>query len=373
MSEDRDDITTLVGDDRKRPGLFRITQWMIDKRVPVAIVRAIFGAVAIVIGALLISSTALQDVLYILGYIILFLLSEYLFVETSRDTRARIERDIRQQYDAQLTTDRQRLNAIAAQLELYWGAQQKISFRIGKTAETIAAIVKLTLNHPSGLSPVVLKKEAIIDEVLGDLCDALESTTSKSRGILRPDSWFRATYMEVREIDGAERLAFIAFHTPDGVMPTSMSRNLTMARGEGDAGNAWQTRRPVVEDLFKNGHGWKELYTGQGQKYKSMICVPVFRGTRDMANDVIGVITIDTRVRGFFGAKDNQEDEDRFAGIVRPYASYICLISALNDALTLPTLHAVPSVQSRVTRSTPLERIEHSHSSSSEPSTPEKN
>lgn len=336
------------GADKKDARATRAIEWMVEKRLPAAVLRAVLTAAGVVLGALITNIPSLAAMFAVLIYVTVFLVVEHLFADTSARMRKRVEREVTDGHNAALRAIECKLLDVSTELELYWGAQQKISFRIGKTAETIAAIVKMSAEGVSRERSTLVKKDAIIDEALGDLCEVLESTTSKRRGILRPESWFRATYMEVRDFHGTERLAFIAYHTPDGAPPTSMSKGITCLRGEGDAGIAWDTRRPVIEDNFQNGHGWRDFYPGQGRKYKSMICVPVWRGSRDMAADVIGVITIDTRIPGFFGKKDDQEDEDRFAGIVRPYSSYIAVISALTDALKLPGILAASPDRDRI-------------------------
>jgi hypothetical protein len=91
--------------------------------------------------------------------------------------------------------------------------------------------------------------------------------------------------------------------------------------------------RPVIEDEFKNEREWRDNYSGQGGNYKSMISVPVMRGSRDHAADVIGVITVDTYIDKYFGAKDDRVAEERAGSIIRPYASYIAFLTAIDDAV----------------------------------------
>jgi hypothetical protein len=215
-----------------------------------------------------------------------------------------------------------------------------------------------------------INKETFIDDTLRDLCEALTAAASRTAGLARTAFWFKATYMEVKvcrligkndegkelwepvnsdDLQGDEfesgedeeakqrRLVYVGWHTINRQPPESMSRGITFAKGEGTAGEAWEGRKPEIQDKFENTptgkRGWVNNYHGQGKKYKSMICVPVFKGTRNLAGEVIGVITIDTRVDKFFGEKGDHENEDKYSGMVLPYATYIAFITSLNEQL----------------------------------------
>ena len=118
------------------------------------------------------------------------------------------------------------------------------------------------------------------------------------------------------------------WYTPGNNEPRSKSEGKMFSKGEGVAGLAWKRQRVVIEDKFENGIEWKDNYEDQGKLYASMACVPVLtsllkEGSRDR---VLGIITIDTNIEGFFGKKNDKDMEDRISKWITPYGSYIAFV-----------------------------------------------
>jgi hypothetical protein len=150
---------------------------------------------------------------------------------------------------------------------------------------------------------------------------------------VRHETGFRATYMEVVGPADNEKLVYFGWHTHDGNKPKSMSRGDFFRKGEGDAGRAWKEGRAVIED-FKEKRHWKQNYENQSSNYKSMVCVPVVKGFGNDMSEVIGVITVDCLVPGFFGTTDDRPAEDHAASVISPYGTYIAFVSALDATVT---------------------------------------
>ena len=183
------------------------------------------------------------------------------------------------------------------------------------------------------------------------MCGTFVANASHGEHMAIPEIMFRATYMEVRK--GEETglfLEYIAWCTPDGHAPRSKSENVTYKRGDGVAGEAWKRMRPVIEDEFKQGadQNWVDNYPDQGTKYKSMICVPVLRSDLQANVEVLGVVTVDTNIKRYFGQKGNKDDEERGGEKIRPYAEYISFASTISDlGSEITSLLGRGSVQSR--------------------------
>jgi hypothetical protein len=173
-----------------------------------------------------------------------------------------------------------------------------------------------------------------INDALRKLCFSFVDSTAQRGNETRAEIMFRATYLEVSSNNGEKFLKYAAFFTPDGHTPRSMQEGHTYLKRVGCAGNAWDRQRPVIESDFKDGSEWIDLYPGQGKLYSSMICVPVFSHDNSENLSVIGIITVDSNLVGFFGEKGNRNDEERAARWVEPYAEYISLIDSINGFIS---------------------------------------
>lgn len=174
------------------------------------------------------------------------------------------------------------------------------------------------------------RKTEIIGDTLHEMCRILRSTASRLRDMPETKITFRATYMEVVMAREEEVLQYLAWYTPDNTMPRSASEGKHFRKGEGCAGIAWERGKVVIEDRFEDGHEWKNNYLEQGKKYKSMACIPVLK---QATAKVIGVITADSNLEGFFGKKNDRDDEEEIGRMVQPYAQHIAFVSVLDELL----------------------------------------
>jgi len=176
-------------------------------------------------------------------------------------------------------------------------------------------------------------KEDMINSALHDLCTSLTAIAAKKLQVALQEAQFRATFVEVRGEDHTARLEFVGWHTWEDAPPRSMQMRKVFRLGEGCAGLAWHRNRAVIEDEFKDGHEWRDNYEGQNKKYKSMISVPVRSGYSDTGEQVIGVVTVDTQLAGYFGKKGDQQAEDRASAMIAPYGTYIAFVCALDGSV----------------------------------------
>lgn len=309
---------------------------LVERGWPVIVGRALNGLILILIGVYFQQDGfAVPVVISALIYLVVFGFMELSVYETTEEIRQEARLVAEQKAAAEIAEVREKLRQTEVSMETFFSAQNFLAWRIAKTGEVITSLIGLDHQHLTVVAGQSLKKLSILNEILEDLCKSLAAIAAKSHRLQLPDAWFRATYMEVRNVDGQERLEYIGWHTQDGNPPRSMSEGKTFSKGTGCAGLAWERKRPVVEDEFKDGHNWRNNYEGQGKNYKSMICVPVMRGSRDFAAEVIGIITVDTYIDRYFGRKDDRGDEERAGVIVRPYASYIAFLTAIDNAVTL--------------------------------------
>jgi GAF domain-containing protein len=253
----------------------------------------------------------------------------------------------------QFTMKEEKCRRAEAEMEKNWAGKEFLSGRIGKDIETIASLIGANVGTINQIANRDLKEVPLINDVLRDLCIHLQGIASRQTGTLFSDAWFHSTYMEVRPVlvDGTDeqgnpiykqvresssgargterRLVYVGWHTQDGLQPNSMVLNKTLAEGQGIAGIAWERKRAQIVDDPEADPNWVPHYEGQQKNYKSMVCVPVVRGDPIGRVRVIGVITVDTRIRGYFGTRGSREDEDRAANLIKPYANYIALLSAV--------------------------------------------
>ena len=205
-----------------------------------------------------------------------------------------------------------------------------LTSRLQKTSSTLSAL----LSHDKTIVAYFLqrgiRKNQIISEVLGDLCDTLRRGLTLEQMYGVKEIMFRATYMEVGQRNAKAVLEYVAWATPDGHPPQSQTLGKVFELGDGIAGRAWELKSPVIVDDFATDPDWRDNYEGQRQRYQSMICVPTLSGAPGQRQDVLGVITIDTNVVRYFGERDNRLDQERFGGLVRPFAEYVVFITMLD-------------------------------------------
>ena len=249
---------------------------------------------------------------------------EWLITENA----AEIEKRIQHEVDARVEEKMHRLETDA---ELYAGAQNFLSTRLRRNTGAVT-VLRSGNRQLIGVGTSSIEKLPAINETLRELCDSFSAVCSKTYKVVRPDTGFRATYMEVQGPLDNEKLTYFGWHTGDGNQPKSMSEGKFLRKGEGDAGLAWAKGRAVIED-FKDKRHWKENYENQSSNYKSMVCVPVVKGFGNDMSRVIGVITVDCLVDGFFGKTDDRTAEDHFARLINPYGTYIAFIAALDAAI----------------------------------------
>lgn len=260
-------------------------------------------------------------------------------------------------YQKKLQDEEAKRREAEAEMEKNWAGKEFLSKRIGNNLEMIESLIGANSEKLKEISSNELKKVRIINETLSDLCNNLQAVASKHTDTLFSEAWFHATYMEIqscrvstddqgqplytpidREKDTNDkdngqlvpRLVYVAWHTQNGLQPASMSLKRTLGEDQGIAGQAWRFRRAVVVPDPEHDDRWKQHYPGQKQSYKSMVCVPVVRGDQGGRLHVIGVVTVDTYINGYFGSADTRPDQDRAASVVIPYANYIALISTID-------------------------------------------
>lgn len=301
-----------------RPRSFlRRLHTLVEMRWPIAAYRVISACVFVALGAM-IEHAALPTVLVtFFSYFLLSFLVEYGLAETTKEIEQRVN-ELADEKSRRLITD----------LETFGDAEKFLTERLRRNTGAVS-VLRSGDRAMIAVATGSITKQPAINETLRDLCESLSAVCSKERMISRHEAWFRATYMEVQ----GDKLKYFGWHTLDGSPPKSMSENIEYRKGEGDAGEAWETGRPFIED-FKDRIHWKENYSHQSSNYKSMICVPVVKGFGKEMSEVIGVITVDTQVELYFGRTGDRAQEEKVARLIRPYGTYIAFISAVDGAVT---------------------------------------
>lgn len=267
----------------------------------------------------------------IFAYVIVFFTLELFFTKTIEDVEEVVEKRLRDSIVDEVEVARAARVRAETELDFHFEGRRFLSARLKKTTRGITDVVAMVAKgEGAAVALQTVKKRAIVDETLGELCSVLRATLAKQEGKSLSDVMFRATYMEVTGAKGGEELVYFGWCTPDGRAPRSQSEGKTYKRADGCAGLAWQRKRPVVEDKFE-GPEWKDNYPDQRKQYASMACVPVVQGDTAGNDEVIGVITVDTNVPGYFGDKNNRSDEDVAGEKIGPYAEYIAFISSVEQ------------------------------------------
>lgn len=232
----------------------------------------------------------------------------------------------------QIEAEIQRRKIADSEAERYAAACECISNYLQKANRGLNSIF-LKLQSEPELSFPDIKKLIIINDMLQEMCVAFRNNYCKLHEQKSFDVMFRATYMEVHSIPtngSTEILEYGAWYTPDGSAPRSMSQGVRYQKREGVAGIAWERKQPVIEDRFEDGKEWKNNYPKHGARYKSMVCVPVLLGDTGGQDTVIGIVTVDTSIPGFFGSKDSRPDEQAAGAMIQPYATYIAFVSVFD-------------------------------------------
>jgi hypothetical protein len=233
--------------------------------------------------------------------------------------------ELRQTLSKRATDLEARLNMTSAAVGFLVTSYRRTTKKIHEQLASLAA---------GKVSSQEIQKVTIINDVLREMCNALKEEASLSKGASISDLSPKATFMEVTGPPSVEELRYIAWYTPSAAPPLSCSKKVGMRRGVGCAGIAWERGRPVIEDQFRDGREWHDSYPGQGALYRdrgmSMVSVPVAAAV-DHEYRVIGVITVDMNVTGFFGSKGSTADEERAGRWLGPYAEYISFVYVLDE------------------------------------------
>ncbi len=312
---------SLVTPSPRWRNFLRRVEGLIELRWPVAAYRLINALILIGLGVLIERASAATALVSFLSYGLVSFIIEYGLAETSTDIERRAN-------EAAAV----KMSRLTAELEAYADAEKFLTDRLRRNTGAVS-VLRSGDRTLIGAATGSIAKQPAINETLEDLCGSLSAICSKTLNIPRHDAWFRATYMEVEGPANDQKLGYFGWYTLDGNYPKSMSKGVKYIKGEGDAGAAWETGRPVIED-FKSRVQWKENYEHQSANYKSMICVPVVRGYGKEANEVLGVITVDTQVDEYFGKSGDRTQEEKIARLIRPYGTYIAFISAVDGAVS---------------------------------------
>lgn len=302
--------------------------------------RVFEGVTLAVLGALLPNNPALVGSFLAIMFVF-FLFMEVLLYQTEEDIRVSASADAREQAQQQiqaiedshrveLTKYRERLRHLRFRSEHYESASVFLVSMLQEflNRSNIIAVVGAD-RHPN---PTPFYNRGDIRRALHQMCKGFQDYVRIDRwGQELPSEsiFFRATFMEV--VGEPPKLVYRDWYTPDGREPRSVSAGKTFELGKGVAGKAWERKRPVIEDFVTRGGDpedaeFTENYPGQRSQYKSMVCVPVVVTLEDAGEHVLGVITVDTNIDGFFGEKGNRDDEQRDGSWIRPYADFIAFV-----------------------------------------------
>lgn len=309
--------------------------YIIERGWVIPVYRVIYSLLSGLIGVYIaLNGFNAWAAIFIVFYLIIFGVVEFLLGK-SIDS---IKENTRQVTLSSAKTTFQKYEEEQKELEFKLSLFYKISlFLSGQLQRTIRTLNHLLSAASSGRMPQaewVVKKKRIVENTLERMCTSFISTASKRSNLPEVDVMFRSTCMVLeRGQNGHEYLVYYAWHTPGGHQPRSASLNICYRKGEGVAGISWQRERVVIEDAFKHGDEWKDNYDFQGELYGSMACIPVFTCTIDGKDNVIGIITIDTNIKGFFGHKNDKIMEDKISNWVRPYADYIAFTMVMAEII----------------------------------------
>jgi hypothetical protein len=314
----RNALADAANDGRWAPAK-RALEWALEKRWPVLLFQTLNGTCLFFLGKAYAQGVD-AAVLFVGGaaFVLVFGFGQYLLVETPKQIKDRL---------ARAAADS--VAAITMQMDTFFTSENFLLSRMRKMIEVLAA---LQADQPNVLQMIArqsLVKEDLLNAALRDLCGNLTAIAAKTLQVPLQKAQFRATFMEVQGEGSEEKLVYVGWHTWDGSISRSMKEGVTMRRGEKCAGLAWQRGRVVIEKEFKDGHEWQNNYSGQNLKYKSMISAPVRRGYSYDPENIVGVITVDTQLDGYFGEKDDEQQEKRWGAMAQPYGTYIAFVCAL--------------------------------------------
>jgi hypothetical protein len=309
--------------------------YLIDKGWVIPIYRVIYsiciGLLGIYIG---IKGFDLLAGLLIIIFLLIFSVIEFLLGKSSDSIKEKTRLETMESVNVTLTALENDQNELEFKMALSSKTSSFLSGQIQRTIRTLNHLLSAAAKGELPQSEWVIKKKRIVENTLERMCLNFISITSKKFRKTEADVMFRSTYMTVDKLaTGEEVLNYYAWFTPGGHQPRSASLGIFYRKGEGVAGIAWQRERVVIEDVFKNFTEWRDNYPGQGELYGSMTCIPVFTCTIHGKDDVIGIITIDTNLKGFFGHKDDKVMEDKISNWVRPYADYIAFTSIMAEII----------------------------------------
>ena len=296
-------------------------EWALEKRWPIALFQVLNGVYLFFLGR---AYAEKADPAYIIMaaiiYVIIFAFGQYLLVETPKQIKERADR-VAQQARAFLTK----------QMDIFSTAEKFLISRLRKMIEVLSTLQNAEPGAIRRVTTQNLSKQDLLNAALRDLCNSQTAIAAKTLQVPLQEALFRATFMEVQGTGSDEKLVYTAWHTWEDLPPQSLKKGITFRKGQGCAGIAWDRNKVVIEDAFKPGHEWQNNYEGQNQRYKSMISVPVRKGYGD-ADSIAGVITVDTQLPGYFGKKDDQQEEAKISAMIQPYGTYIAFVCVLDGA-----------------------------------------
>ncbi len=198
----------------------------------------------------------------------------------------------------------------------------------------INSLCELMIEHRGKESD---RKGAMISEILSALCGKILET--KAARIAEegsyPHHYIKATFFERQtKLDESEILVRKYWKYPGGRMP----RTTEIPKGSmgGLAGLAWEEMTTQISEDVTQDLRWHNFWPDQQKEYTSMICVPVIKDLRWYGVfELLGVLTIDTNLRAFFPA--DQNNAALIGDLLQPFCDLIALLyemEALHQGLT---------------------------------------
>lgn len=322
----------------------RLTQ-IIEKNWIVALFRIIFSANALALGAFIaLNGLNGYSLAWLFASLLFFGLFEFLFHKTIEYVKEETKNATIESIQKTINEEKELLLDYEFNMALFSMTSNFMSLQLQRTIRTINELLKTSETDLHQNKELIMMKDRIIADTLKQMCVSFITIAGQKYHIPMPDVMFRATYMIVKKDGNDEKLVYYAWYTPGGHPPRSKSEGTKYKKGEGDAGLAWERERVVIEDKFKADKEWRENYQGQGRLYKSMACIPVFDCTINGNDNVIGVITIDTNIKGFFGSKDGKDMEERIANWIRPYGDNISFVTIMDCLISegFPKINSEP-------------------------------
>ncbi len=156
------------------------------------------------------------------------------------------------------------------------------------------------------------------DDVMQRIMTAILSVYSGGNQNL--DQRFSVSFMTVCH----DELKIQYWENVDGVVPEVKSKDEGFKIGEGCAGSAWLHKKEIYEPDTGDPRYFVARTERHEHSTKSILSVPVTHRSRDEGDIFLGVLNIDTSIRGFF--QDTPQHRKEASIRLRPYIYMIGLV-----------------------------------------------